>query len=60
MKNKSAPLKIRKNENILYLGNPWREKIHAKTFYLKKIEELMIKVSEGSERKMSLVVKGLE
>ena len=33
MKNKSTLLKIRKNENFLYLGNTWRKKIHAKTFF---------------------------
>ena len=32
MKNKFTLLKIRKNENLLYLGNPWRKKIRAKTF----------------------------
>ena len=37
MKNKSTLLKIRKKENFLYLGNPWRKKIHAKTFYFLKI-----------------------
>ena len=36
MKSKSTLLKIRKKENFLYLGNPWRKKIHAKTFYFLK------------------------
>ena len=41
MKNKSTLLKIRKNKNFLYLGNPWRKKIHAKTFnFLKNSRNL--------------------
>ena len=37
MKNKSTLLKIRKNENFLYLGNPWRKKFMQKHFIFLKI-----------------------
>ena len=58
MKNKSALLKIRKNEIFSYLGNPWRKKCMQNIFFF-LFEELMIQISERSERKMALVVKGL-
>ena len=59
MKNKSALLKIRKNEIFSYLGNPWRKKMCMQKHFLFLFEELMIQISERSERKMALVVKGL-
>ena len=36
-----------------------RKKVHAKTFYLKKYEESLIKVSERSEKNLALVAKGV-
>ena len=34
MKNKSALLKIRKNEIFSYLGNPWRKKMCMQKHFL--------------------------
>ena len=36
MTNKSTLLKVRKNQNVLYLGNTWMKEIHAKTIYFLK------------------------
>ena len=44
MKNKSTLLKIRKNENFLYLGNHWRKRIHANILFFKKFEESVLKI----------------
>ena len=38
MKNKSTLLKIRKNENFLYLGTPGGKKFMQKHFIFKKFE----------------------
>ena len=60
MKNKSALLKIRKNEIFSHLGNltPGGKKCMQTIFFF-LFEELMIQISERSEKKMALVVKGL-
>ena len=49
MKNKSTLLKIRKNENFLYLGNPWRKKFMQNILFFKKFEESVVKISGKSE-----------
>ena len=59
MKNKSTLLKIRKNENFLYLGNPWRKKFMQNILFFKKFEESVVKISGKSEYLSALVVKGL-
>ena len=40
MKNKSTLFKLRKNENFLYLSNPWRKKFTQKHFIFEKIREI--------------------
>ena len=58
MKNKSTVLKIRKNENFLYLGSPEGKNSRKNILFFKICKESLIKVSERSERKIALVVKG--
>ena len=50
---------MRKIENIQYLSNHWKKNPCRYTLFLKKIEESLKKVSDRSERKMALVVKGI-
>ena len=46
IENRTTLLKIRKNENILYLGNSWRKNIQAKnTLFLNKIQGIADKSS---------------
>ena len=60
MKNKFTLLKIRKTKNFLLLTlvTPGGKKFRPKPFFKFLLEELLIKVSERSERKMALVVEG--
>ena len=60
MKNKSSLLIIRKIEKFQYLIVTTGEKKSMQNIlFFKKIEESLKKVSDRSERKMALVVKGL-
>ena len=50
MTNKSTLLKIRKIEKFQYLSNHWRKKLHAKTFYFKKIRGITKKKFQTDQR----------
>ena len=58
MKNKSTVLKKRKKENFLYLGSPEGKNSRKNILFFKICKESLIEVSERSERKIALVVKG--
>ena len=59
MKNKSTLLNIRKNENFLYLGNPWRKKNSCKnSLFFKKFEESVEKFQANQSNFQHWSLKG--